>query len=195
MILDTRSINILQQIIQAEDYVSINQLIDVIQVSKRTLYYDIKKIDDWLQEEGLHSIEYIRHLGYCLNKETKQMIVKKLNESMNNQYEYSPKERKIWLILYLLIQEKRILLEDLINLLQVSRNTVLADLKKLKVEFNKYNLSLHFYRKEGYQIVGNEQSKRNLLILSLSQIISQNGWGYLISQVNYIMSDMGSETD
>ncbi|MDG1606413.1 HTH domain-containing protein [Bacillus paranthracis] len=93
MILDTRSINILQQIIQAEDYVSINQLIDVIQVSKRTLYYDIKKIDDWLQEEGLHSIEYIRHLGYCLNKETKQMIVKKLNECMNNQYEYSPKEK------------------------------------------------------------------------------------------------------
>ncbi|ARO18663.1 hypothetical protein B2J90_14750 [Bacillus tropicus] len=195
MILDTRSINILQQIIQAEDYVSINQLIDVIQVSKRTLYYDIKKIDDWLQEEGLHSIEYIRHLGYCLNKETKQMIVKKLNECMNNQYEYSPKERKIWLILYLLIQEKRILLKDLINLLQVSRNTVLADLKKLKVELNKYNLSLHSFRKEGYQIVGNEQSKRNLLILSLSQIISQNGWEYLISQVNYIMSDMGSETD
>ncbi|HDR7779387.1 TPA: HTH domain-containing protein, partial [Bacillus tropicus] len=93
MILDTRSINILQQIIQAEDYVSINQLIDVIQVSKRTLYYNIKKIDGWLQEEGLHSIEYIRHLGYCLNKETKQMIVKKLNECMNNQYEYSPKER------------------------------------------------------------------------------------------------------
>lgn len=195
MILDTRSINILQQIIQAEDYVSINQLIDMIQVSKRTLYYDIKKIDDWLQEEGLHSIEYIRHLGYCLNKETKQMIVKKLNECINNRYEYSPKERKIWLILYLLIQEKRILLKDLINLLEVSRNTVLADLKKLKVELNKYNLSLHSFRKEGYQIVGNEQSKRNLLILSLSQIISQNGWEYLISQVNYIMSDMGSETD
>ncbi|MGR5869402.1 helix-turn-helix domain-containing protein [Bacillus pacificus] len=48
--------------------------------------------------------------------------------------------------------------------MQVSRNTVLADLKKLKVELNKYNLSLHFGRKEGYQIVGNEQSKRNLLI-------------------------------
>ena len=90
---------------------------------------------------------------------------------------------------------KRILLEDLINLLQVSRNTVLADLKKLKVELNKYNLSLHFGRKEGYQIVGNEQSKRNLLILSLSQIICQHSWEYLISQVNYIMCDMGSETD
>ena len=103
------------------------------------------------------------------------------------------KKEKIWLILYLLIQEKRILLEDLINLLQVSRNTVLADLKKLKVELNKYNLSLHFGRKEGYQIVGNEQSKRNLLILSLSQIICQHSWEYLISQVNYIMCDMGSE--
>ncbi|MGR5869403.1 hypothetical protein ACT7C5_27175 [Bacillus pacificus] len=43
----------MQQIIQAEGYVPINQLIDVIQVSKRTLYYDIKKIDDWLQEEGI----------------------------------------------------------------------------------------------------------------------------------------------
>ena len=103
---------------------------------------------------------------------------------MINQYEYSPKERKIWLILYLLIQEK-ILLEDLINLLQVSRNTVLADLKKLKVELNKYNLSLHFGRKEGYQIVGNEQSKRNLLILSLSQIICQHSWVFNITSKLY----------
>lgn len=132
MILDNRCVNILQQIIQAEGYVSINQLIDVIQVSKRTIYYDIKKIEDWLQEEGLHSIEYIRPLGYCISNETKQMIVKKLNEFTSNQYEYSPQERKIWLILYLLIKENRILLEDLIDLLQVSRNTVLTDLKKAK---------------------------------------------------------------
>ncbi len=52
MILGNRSVNILQQIIQAEGYVSINQLIDVIRVSKRTIYYDIKKIEDWLEEEG-----------------------------------------------------------------------------------------------------------------------------------------------
>lgn len=195
MILDNRSINILQQIIRAEGYVTINQLIEVIQVSKRTIYYDIKKIEDWLQEEGLHSIEYIRPLGYSLNEESKQMIVKRLNEFTSSQYEYSPQERKIWLILYLLIKEQRILLEDLINLLQVSRNTVLADLKKLKIDSNKYNLTVHFNRKEGYRISGNEQSKRNLLILSLSQIISRNGWDYLISQVKYIMREMRSEKD
>ena len=80
------------------------------------------------------------------------MIVK-LNECVINQYEYSPKERKNMVNIIFANTGKRILLEDLINLLQVSRNTVLADLKKLKVELNKYNLSLHFGRKEGYQIV------------------------------------------
>ncbi|PEE62345.1 BglG family transcription antiterminator [Bacillus thuringiensis] len=195
MILGNRSVNILQQIIQAEGYVSINQLIDVIRVSKRTIYYDIKKIEDWLEEEGLHSIEYIRPLGYCLNNETKQIIVKKLNEFTSDQYEYSPQERKIWLILCLLIKENRILLEDLIDLLQVSRNTVLTDLKKLKVELNKYDLLLQFGRKQGYQIAGDEQDKRNLLISSLSHIISKNGWEYLISQVKCIITDMRNEKD
>ena len=68
MILDNRSISILQQIIQADSYVSVSQLMEVIQVSKRTIYYDMKKIEDWLVAEDLNSYEYIRPLGYCFER-------------------------------------------------------------------------------------------------------------------------------
>ena len=39
------------------------KLMEVIQVSKRTIYYDMKKIEDWLVAEDLNSYEYIRPLG------------------------------------------------------------------------------------------------------------------------------------
>lgn len=189
MILDNRSISILQQIIQADSYVSVSQLMEVAQVSKRTIYYDMKKIEDWLVAEDLNSYEYIRPLGYCFDNETKQSVIKKLNGFTTSQYEYSPQERKILLVLYLLTIEKRILLEDLIELVQVSRNTALADLKKIKTELVKFQLSLNFDRKNGYYIKGNEHGKRNILILNLSQIISKHGWEYLISHVKYIMNE------
>ena len=116
-------------------------------------------------------------------------MIKKLNGFTTSQYEYSPHERKILLVLYILTMEKRILLEDLVQLVQVSRNTALADLKKIKAELVKFKLALNFNRKHGYNIIGNEHGKRNILILNLSQIISKHGWEYLISHVKYITND------
>lgn len=43
MMLDHRSTAILQQVIQADTYISVEQLTEVLQVSKRTIYYDVKK--------------------------------------------------------------------------------------------------------------------------------------------------------
>lgn len=53
----------------------------------------------------------------------------------------------------------------------------------------KFKLALNFNRKHGYNIIGNEHGKRNILILNLSQIISKHGWEYLISHVKYITND------
>ena len=72
MILDNRSISILQQIIQADSYVSVSQLMEVIQVSKRTIYYDMKKIEDWLVAEDLNSYEYIALYYVLIMKRSKE---------------------------------------------------------------------------------------------------------------------------
>ncbi|ABS22284.1 BglG family transcription antiterminator [Bacillus cytotoxicus] len=188
MILDYRSAAILQQMMQADSYTSVDQLTEVLQVSKRTIYYDMKKVDDWLITEHLEPIQYVRPLGYCLDKKTKQKVAQKLQGLITVQYEYSPQERKAWLALYLLTEEKRILLEDLIKLIQVSRNTTLADLKKLKAELGKFKLSLQFHRKQGYYIKGMEQGKRNVLIAYLSQLIAKHGWEYVVSHMRNIVN-------
>lgn len=195
MILDHRSTAILQQIIQADGYTSVDQLMELLQVSKRTIYYDMKKVGDWLAAEHLEPIKYIRSLGYCLNDETKRTVIQKLHGFTMVQYDYSPHERKAWIALYLLTKEKRILLEDLIDLVQVSRNTTLADLKKLKVGLVKFKLSLQFDRKRGYYIEGTEQGKRSLLTFYLSQLIAKHGWEYLISHVKYIVNRGENEKD
>lgn len=193
MILDHRSTAILQQIIQADGYTSVEQLMEVLQISKRTVYYDMKKVDDWLHAEHLASIQYVRSFGYRLDDETKQTVIQKLHGFTMVQYDYSPQERKAWLALYVLTKEKRILLEDLIDLIQVSRNTTLTDLKKMKVDLVKFHLSLQFSRKQGYYIEGTEQGKRNLLTFYLSQLIAKHGWEYLISHVRRIVSREESE--
>ncbi|MDM5188977.1 BglG family transcription antiterminator [Bacillus sp. DX4.1] len=188
MMLDHRSTAILQQVIQADTYISVEQLTEVLRVSKRTIYYDVKKVDDWLIAEQLQPIQNIRSLGYCLDDDTKQEVIEKWHGFTAFQYEYSPHERKLWLALHLLTREKRLLLEDLMDAVQVSRNTTLADLKKLKQELMKFELSIQFDRKHGYFIEGTEQGKRNLLTFYLSQLIAKHGWEHLMSQVKRIVN-------
>ncbi|MDN9011375.1 BglG family transcription antiterminator [Brevibacillus laterosporus] len=186
MSLDKRSAAILHKIMQADSYVTVQELLESQGISKRTLYYDMNKINDWLKENQLPDVQYIRSTGYYIDEQTKQKIPDKLQGMKKWQYEYSVKERKAWLTIYLLTQEGRILLEDLMNRLGVSRNTTLDDLKKLKTELQAFHISLHFDRKQGYFIQGEEQDKRKALIFYLSQAVTTQSWNQLVSHIQTV---------
>ncbi|MDQ0177799.1 BglG family transcription antiterminator [Bacillus chungangensis] len=175
MSMDYRSVQILNCLIEEKTHLSLKTLTNKFQISTRTLYYDIEKINYWLQQQGLHRIVYVKSLGYSLDEKTKEIArqnVKKLNHW---QYEYSPKERKARIILLLLTDGHRFLLEDFMTRNRVSRNTTLTDLKCLNRDLKRFYLRLEFNHKLGYVIQGDEFHKRRALISYVTWLIPDQG--------------------
>lgn len=76
--------------------------------------------------------------------------------------------------LYLLLSEdKQITIHSIEQVSNVSKNTVISDLKKLKQNLMLYNLSLKNDRRKGYFISGDINNKLLLIIYLISRIISE----------------------
>ena len=61
--LDARCTDILKMVVYAGGYVSVSDITDRLGISKRSAYYDIEKINDWLRDNGLSELERDRFKG------------------------------------------------------------------------------------------------------------------------------------
>src|SRR5690606_5030344 len=97
---------------------------------------------------------------------------------------FSPEERKAWAYIHIIANQKPFYLEDIRELFQVSRNTVLEDIKKLKEEIQPYEMSLNSKRGMGYQVIGCENSVRRMLIHYLRKVVPKDGWHGLLTTIS-----------
>ncbi|MEK3857229.1 BglG family transcription antiterminator [Cytobacillus sp. FSL H8-0458] len=190
MILDQRCMTILTKMVHAPTHVSPQELMEELQISKRTVYYDVDKINSWLKDQGLDELKYVRAAGFFLDEEEKQQIKQRLDSfDKAASYEFSRKERMAWTAILILTREKTIYLQDLIDKLGVSRSTLLADIKELKKQLSQFQVQLNFHKPSGYYIAGEEQDKRKMLIYCLSQVLTNRGWNDLLSEVQLTIQD------
>lgn len=85
----------------------------------------------------------------------------------------SPDERVHYLICWMLYPKTNIHIENIMELFDISRNSVFNDLKDLKSEIEKYDVSLYFDIKNGYMINGQVFSKRALLLYYLKILLKK----------------------
>ncbi|MDN4075930.1 BglG family transcription antiterminator [Fictibacillus terranigra] len=189
MSLDQRSTAMLSHLSQAQGYISVDELIEKFNVSKRTIYYDIEKINGWLSDNDLKPIQHVRTAGFHLEDKDAALVPKKLERLQTWHYEFSIKERKAWLAIYLMARDAPLYLEDLMEKIRVSRNTTIEDIKQLKEELVRFNLHLSFDRKDGYVIGGDEDDKRKAIAYYLQHVLPQQSWRTLLSQLPSILSD------
>lgn len=74
--LDKRCTEILNIVMYTTGYLKIQDLADDLEVSKRSVYYDISKINEWLIDNGIDPIIQERGKGIILHKEQVQAIQK-----------------------------------------------------------------------------------------------------------------------
>ncbi|MDQ0252785.1 mannitol operon transcriptional antiterminator [Evansella vedderi] len=186
--LDQRSTAILTQLVNATSYLPVKVLTERFNVSRRTIYNDLEKINNWLKEQGLSPVQQVRSAGLIIDNETKIIIPKKIKKLEPWHYEYSAKERKSWLAIHLLGRDTELYLDNLMDLIRVSRNTTIEDLKVLKEELVKFQLKLEFDRKSGYTIIGDERSKRKAIVYYLSLALPDQTWQSLVSAFQLLIT-------
>lgn len=169
MYLDDRSNRILKEIIK-NPLTTNKQLQQVFELSRRQIDYSLNKINDWLVENGQPKIEKIN--GHFRVKSTIIKLINPSVEEKNKQYILSEQERIASIILYILLREEELSLNHFIVELEVSKNTVLQDLKLVQIELEKFNLMLNYDRTNGYYIEGEEWNKRSLVFRAIHNLMN-----------------------
>ncbi|MFF2449428.1 BglG family transcription antiterminator [Neobacillus sp. NPDC058068] len=178
--MDQKSMAVLNQLVLSDSYVTVQELALTFNVSKRKIYNDIAKINDWLKESGYSKVSQVRGQGLYLDENIKEKLRTQLPVSDYPYYEYSPNERRAWIFIFIAVKEQPLYLNDFIELFQVSRNTILEDIKKLKEEASDFQLSIESGRHKGYQIKGDENDIRRVLIHYLTFVTPESGWYQII---------------
>ncbi|SDM24397.1 HTH domain-containing protein [Sediminibacillus halophilus] len=106
MTLDARSKYILNRFVDANGYLSVRSITSSLNISRRTFYYDLKKINNFLQENGLQEIQRQKKSGYYLREEDKQKIPSLVQLMNHNQYFFDKQDRNMIMAVQLLSSEQ-----------------------------------------------------------------------------------------
>lgn len=169
--INARCRQILNVLISHADYVSVNAIAKALQVSRRTVYYDIDKINLWLEQAGLSHLEIVREKGLYLSQQEREKIQTMLESDNEHQvYIFSPEERVKIIICYVIYAQEAIYMEQFTDCFAVSRNTIFADLKEVTKKLKQYDLKLDYQPKQGYTILGDPVRVRTLFILYFNEM-------------------------
>lgn len=161
MELNARMICILQEVVESQDAVKVDQICGRNDISKRTFYYDIKNVNAWLREKDLPEI--VLKSGSCsIDPSVGDMLGDILRQS-DIEYFMSVDERKIMMALYIGLHSERVRIHDFCDLFDISKNTVLSDMKSIRGELAERHIQLKFETDRGYYFHGNEYAIRNYL--------------------------------
>ncbi len=160
----TRLFELYKYLVDQKEPISIQVLSEILDVSSRTIRYDLNEIEDLIQKYELKLIKKPNFGVFLEGKAEEQFkVFAEFNDFYNSRHFRSAKMRK-YLILYRLFQKKEpILIFELADLLDVSSATVSKDLDQVEEWLAKRDLILIRRRNYGVQIEGAEINIRHAM--------------------------------
>ncbi len=170
--LDTRCTTMLNVLLTHQDYVSISEIAKTLNVSRRSIYYDLEKINEWLQAHHIGFIQVERNRGLFLSSVQREKISELLKSDQELTYYFlQPKERMQLILCSLFGQSEPVFVDYFCQVCDVSRNTAFNDLKTVRAKLNKYDLELIFEPHNGYRVEGSLVMQRALFLYYFEPII------------------------
>lgn len=164
--LSERCKKIIQVLLRENDYVSLKKIADITGVSRRSIYYDLCNINEWLDEQGIKELGVERGRGILLSQEDKFKIKESLGKkSSEGYYVFLPSERVKINICYIIHSKDPVYINHIMDVCQVSRNTVFGDMRIVIQKLREYDLDLKYEAKKGYEVCGDAVRKCALFFL------------------------------
>lgn len=165
VMLDARMKKIIIELSDSE-YVTASELAKILDLNEKTVRTTIGKMRDSLDEYGIE-IESKTRKGYHLliyDKEKYQAFINNEECLSKNDIPNNSKEREEWLLDYLLKQHKFVRIDDLSEMLYVSRSTITNDIRNVEDSLKSYHITLIRRPNYGLHIQGSEFDIRNCMI-------------------------------
>lgn len=172
MELKKRQACILRSLLETETGLSVRGLLEHYGIAKRTLYYDLQKINDWLQDNDLGSTVIVGQIVMASINDQRR-LEKRLGKE--GSYFFSIAERHSVELLYIALNHETVTINKLKDYFDLSKNTILMDIKNLKEELEQKGLSLESSIKSGYVIKGEEAAIRKLIGIQIRLMWNSEG--------------------
>jgi activator of the mannose operon (transcriptional antiterminator) len=166
--LKPRQIKALLSMLDSKYPVSSTKIALKTRISKNTLKHDLNAIAEYLSSKMLRLVRKPR-IGIYVEGETavKNRLIEELNQVINKEeFHYN---KKAFLIKLFLTSNKIPTIEDLCEILSISRPTAVKYVKSVKKWLETRGVTLHGKPGVGYKIEGNEESIRNALVEFINQ--------------------------
>lgn len=173
MYLDERSDRLLQELLRSPNITNA-KLQEKFGLTRRQVEYSIQKINNWLEEQTYPTIGRSASGLFSISPELFQLISDKEYQQADF-YIPSENERASMIILMLMTMTEELSLNHFISELEVSKNTVLSDLKLAQSIIDGDNLQIRYTRLHGYLIEGDEWNKRSAMITAAERIMESYG--------------------
>ena len=160
MELKSRQTHILRNLMYAENGVSSTQLLQSLGIARRTFYYDIEKINDYL---AMHDMGRVTISGSRIRAELTNINQLERLLTKQNSYFFSVAERRGMELIYIALASHAVTVQSIMDHFDISKNTALGDIKAVRENLAQWGLDLQSAIKNGYQIIGDEFIIRRML--------------------------------
>lgn len=156
--------NLLQQLYLKMDFMSGEELAELLKVHARTIRSDIKSINEIFSKEG-NRIVSVRGKGYQLQLQDESVFLELLAPSKEERFNLQviptlAQDRIPYIIRYLLLQNDFVKLDTLAEELYVSKSTINSDMVDVKRKLAECSLILSKRAGYGVKIEGSEMNMR-----------------------------------
>jgi mannitol/fructose-specific phosphotransferase system IIA component (Ntr-type)/transcriptional antiterminator len=152
--------------------IGVHEVMQYLNISKSAAYLLIQNCQTWLNENqlGEDSLQQRREL-YIGKGDLKDKLKKQLSKSNYEVFDYSPRERRIYIIV-LLIRKKNVSTHEIMERFRISRNTCILDLAGVNRMLEKFHL-IYTAGNHGYSLSGEEYNIYQLCLWVSSKIFSE----------------------
>jgi len=175
-LINERCAEILYHIINEQRPVKINELSKKFKLSSRTIRYDLDKIDDFLLVNDLSLLERDSKSGvlYNVNEDHIEKLRMLISNKEFNEYIVNPDERINYILISMFGSNCFVVIDKLAEDIEVSRSTIINDLKKVREWLKKHKLRLEAIPSKGIKVVGNEKDYRSAVLYLLLESLNFN---------------------
>lgn len=174
MQLSKREIKILLSLLDSEICLTTKELAKQLEVSIRTIKYDLDNIRLWLKQRDVELLSQ-RNKGFWFELTDRQRLALKneLQEVARFETFLDQKSRVVKIVMSLLLEEKTVTVNQLAEQLKVSSNTIIADLEKVTEFVSSFQVTLKKKAGQGIFLIGDEDKLRFLMEYLLNRKLTE----------------------
>lgn len=167
-VLTTRQRDLLKLLLNADAPMGTAELAEKLKLSPRQVQYDLQPLEQWLgQKQTLLRVTPGVGIDVHCSVDQRRSLIKEISSATDLQLILSAKERQQLLMLGLLTTRDPLTLYQLQQQAQVSRTTIINDLKLVEPWLNEQGLQIERRPNYGIHIQGTESKRRQALITLL----------------------------